>query len=98
MVDDRNNSYFCAFAEACKPENEDVFMQEDEDPKASDEEIKDETGGWTEVKDVSKDEHPADEDKEEMVPDETIQEVAVGKGLSGALNVLKERGTLKRKH
>ncbi|KAF3956703.1 hypothetical protein CMV_018199 [Castanea mollissima] len=70
---------------ACKPENEDVFMQEDEEPKASDE-----TGGWTEVKDVSKDEHPADEDKEEIVPHETIHGVAVGKGLSGALKLLKE--------
>ena len=39
-------------------------MQEDEEPRASDEEVKDEAGGWTEVKDVSKDEHPADEDKE----------------------------------
>ena len=95
MVDDRNNSYFCAFAEARKPGNEDVFMQEDEEPKAFNEEIKDETGGWTEVKDVSKDEHPADEDKEEIVPDETIHEFAVGKGLSGALKLLKERGTLK---
>ena len=90
MVDGRNNSYFYAFAEARKPENEDVFMQEDEEPKASDEEIKDGTGGWTEVKDVRKDEHPADEDKEEIVPDETIHEVAVGKGLSGALKLLKE--------
>ncbi|KAB1214290.1 U4/U6.U5 tri-snRNP-associated protein 1 [Morella rubra] len=81
--------------EARKPENEDVFMQEDEEPKASEEEKKDEAGGWTEVKDISKDEHPADEDMEEIVPDETIHEVAVGKGLSGALKLLKERGTLK---
>ncbi|KAM3731482.1 hypothetical protein ACB098_12G166500 [Castanea mollissima] len=81
--------------EAHKRENEDVFMQEDEEPKAFDEEIKDETGGWTKVKDVSKDEHPADKDKEEIVPDETTHEVAVGKGLSGALKLLKERGTLK---
>ncbi|KAL0000085.1 hypothetical protein SO802_019687 [Lithocarpus litseifolius] len=89
--------------EARKPENEDVFMQEDEDPRASDEEVKDEAGGWTEVKDVSKDEHPADEDKEEpadedkeeIVPDEAIHEVAVGKGLSGVLKLLKDRGTLK---
>ena len=95
MVDDTNNSYFCAFAEARKPENEDVFMQEDEEPKASDEEIKDKTGGWTEIKDVSKDEHPADEGKEEIVPDETIHEVAVGKGLTVALKLLKERGTHK---
>lgn len=70
-------------------------MQEDEEPKASEEEKKDEAGGWTEVKDISKDEHPADEDMEEIVPDETIHEVAVGKGLSGALKLLKERGTLK---
>ncbi|KAK4573697.1 hypothetical protein RGQ29_031584 [Quercus rubra] len=81
--------------EARKPENEDVFMREDEEPKASDEEIKDKTGGWTEVKDVSKDEHPADEDKEEILPDETIHEVAVGKGLTVALKLLKERGTHK---
>ncbi|KAG2721801.1 hypothetical protein I3760_02G098100 [Carya illinoinensis] len=81
--------------EARKPENEDVFMQEDEEPKVSEEEIKDEAGGWTEVNDVSKDEEPADEDKEETVPDETIHEVAVGKGLSGALKLLKDRGTLK---
>ena len=87
--------YFCALSEARKPENEDVFMQEDEEPRASDEEVKDEAGGWTEVKDVSKDEHPADEDKEEIVPDEAIHEVAVGKGLSGALKLLKDRGTLK---
>lgn len=84
-----------AISEARKPENEDVFMQEDEEPKASNEEIKDEAGGWTEVNDVSKDDHPTDEDKEEIVPDDTIQEVAVGKGLSGALHLLKERGTLK---
>ncbi|KAL0013526.1 hypothetical protein SO802_000595 [Lithocarpus litseifolius] len=81
--------------EARKPENEDVFMQEDEEPRASDEEVKDEAGGWTEVKDVSKDEHPADEDTEEIVPDEAIHEVAVGKGLSGVLKLLKDRGTLK---
>ncbi|KAK9990786.1 hypothetical protein SO802_025771 [Lithocarpus litseifolius] len=81
--------------EARKPENEDVFMQEDEEPRASDEEVKDEAGGWTEVKDVSKDEHPADEDKEEIVPDEAIHEVAVGKGLLGVLKLLKDRGTLK---
>nr|XP_023906058.1 SART-1 family protein DOT2-like isoform X1 [Quercus suber] len=81
--------------EARKPENEDVFMQEDEEPRASNEEVKDEAGGWTEVKDVSEDEHPADEDKEEIVPDEAIHEVAVGKGLSGALKLLKDRGTLK---
>ena len=71
--------YFCALSEACRPENE---------------ELKDEAGGWTEVIGVSKIEHTIDEDKEE-VPEETIHEVVVGKGLSGVLKLLKERGTLK---
>ncbi|KAK0579755.1 hypothetical protein LWI29_030942 [Acer saccharum] len=52
------------------------------------------TGGWTEVKDTEEDENLDTEDKE-IVPDETIHEVAVGKGLSGALKLLKDRGTLK---
>ncbi|XP_034683519.1 SART-1 family protein DOT2-like [Vitis riparia] len=81
--------------EAHKPDGEDVFMDEDEAPKACDQERKDEAGGWTEVKDTDKDELPVNENKEEMVPDDTIHEVAVGKGLSGALQLLKERGTLK---
>nr|POE89512.1 sart-1 family protein dot2 [Quercus suber] len=70
-------------------------MQEDEEPRASDEEVKDEAGGWTKVIDGSKIEHTVDEDKEEIVLDETIHEVAVGKGLSCVLKLLKERGTLK---
>ena len=87
--------YFCALSEASRLENEEVFMQEDEEPRASDEEVKDEAGGWTEIIDVSKIEHTVGEDKEEIMPDETIHEVAVGKGLSGVLKLLKERGTLK---
>ena len=70
-------------------------MQGDEEPRASDEEVKDEAGGWTEVIGVSKIEHTANEDKEEIVPNETIHEVAVGKGLLGVLKLLKEWGTLK---
>ncbi|KAJ6307881.1 hypothetical protein OIU76_017630 [Salix suchowensis] len=80
--------------EVHKPDNEDVFMDEDEPPRASDEEQKDEASGWKEVEDNSKDENPVNDDAE-IVPDETIHEVAVGKGLSGALKLLKERGTLK---
>lgn len=34
-------------------------------------------------------------EKEDVAPDEIIHESAVGKGLSGALKLLKERGTLK---
>ncbi|KAJ8753654.1 hypothetical protein K2173_026330 [Erythroxylum novogranatense] len=81
--------------EAHKPESEDVFKDEDEAAGDSDQEMKDEAGGWMEVKDTSKDESPVDEDKEDIVPDETIHEAAVGRGLSGALKLLKERGTLK---
>ncbi|KAI6672026.1 hypothetical protein NL676_006911 [Syzygium grande] len=75
-----------------KPDTEDVFMDEDEAPVTSDNEIKDEPGGWTEFKEFGDDEGPVDEDMEEAVPDETIHEAAVGKGLSGALKLLKERG------
>ncbi|KAG5564936.1 hypothetical protein RHGRI_000965 [Rhododendron griersonianum] len=82
-------------SEAHKPDGEDVFMEEDIAPKALDQETKDEDGGWTEVKDTDKEEHAADDDKEEILPDETIHETAVGKGLSGALKLLKDRGTLK---
>ncbi|KAK2415223.1 SART-1 family protein DOT2 [Trifolium repens] len=81
--------------EARKPEGEDVFMHDDEDANVPVEEKKDEAGGWTEVKETEKDEQPNSEDKEDIVPDETIPEVAVGKGLSGALKLLKDRGTLK---
>lgn len=71
-------------------------MEEDEAPKASDQEREDEGGGWTEVNNTAQDEHPAnEEDKEEIIPDETIHEVPMGKGLSGTLKLLKERGSLK---
>jgi U4/U6.U5 tri-snRNP-associated protein 1 len=39
-------------------------MDEDEPPRASDEEQKDEAGGWMEVQDSGKDENPINEDKE----------------------------------
>lgn len=69
-------------------------MHEDEEVNIPDEVKDDEAGGWTEVKETNEDEQPDSEDKE-VVPDETIHEVAVGKGLSGALKLLKDRGTLK---
>lgn len=76
-------------------------MEEDEAPVASDNEQKDEAGGQTGPgpgpgPDVTmNDDIPLNEDKEEISPDETIHEAAVGKGLSGALKLLKDRGTLK---
>ncbi|KAE9592547.1 putative SNU66/SART1 family protein [Lupinus albus] len=81
--------------EARKPESEDVFMRDDDDATAPDEAKTDVPGGWAEVIESREDEEPDKEDKEDIVPDETIHEVAVGKGLSGALKLLKERGTLK---
>ncbi|XP_047154363.1 SART-1 family protein DOT2 [Vigna umbellata] len=81
--------------EARKPESEDVFMHDDEEAIVPDEEKTNEAGGWTEVQETNEDEQPNKEDKEEIVPDENIHEVAVGKGLSGALKLLKDRGTLK---
>ncbi|QCD87266.1 U4/U6.U5 tri-snRNP-associated protein 1 [Vigna unguiculata] len=81
--------------EARKPESEDVFMHDDEEAIVPDEEKTNEGGGWTEVQETNADEQPNKEDKEEIVPDETSHEVAVGKGLSGALKLLKDRGTRK---
>ncbi|XP_027912015.1 SART-1 family protein DOT2-like [Vigna unguiculata] len=68
--------------EARKQESEDIFIHHDDEEKTN------------EVQETNEDEVPNKEDKEEIVPDETIHEVPVGKGLSGALKLLKERGTL----
>lgn len=70
-------------------------MDDDEAPKEEyHEDEKDKDGGWTEVKDTAEEE-PTPEDNEAIAPDETIHEVPVGKGLSSALKLLKDRGTLK---
>ncbi|KAL5977092.1 hypothetical protein ACLOJK_021434 [Asimina triloba] len=79
--------------DAHKPETEDVFEEEDE-PKSLDKE-QDEGGGWMEVNENENDELPVEVERDEPVPDTTTHEPAVGKGLSGALQLLKERGTLK---
>ncbi|CAN6564783.1 unnamed protein product [Malus baccata var. baccata] len=62
-------------------------------------------GGWTEVNDGidrEDEEHinpPAEDHKEEKgVSDGIFREVTIGKGLSGALKLLKERGSLEVKH
>ncbi|KAG7550904.1 SNU66/SART1 family [Arabidopsis thaliana x Arabidopsis arenosa] len=80
-----------------KPESEDVFMEEDVAPKAPVEVKEEHPDGWTEVKDTDMDAAEDSSDTKEITPDETIHEVAVGKGLSGALKLLKDRGTLKEK-
>lgn len=78
-----------------KPDSEDVFMEEDVAPSTSDQEMMDEDGGWTEVQETMPDETHSEEKEEEVAPDEAIHEPAVGKGIAGALNLLKSRGTLK---
>ncbi|CAN4126632.1 unnamed protein product [Withania somnifera] len=78
-----------------KPSSDDVFMEEDMLPKPSDEEMKNEDGGWTEVKETKEEEPSVKEEEMEVTPDDTIREVPVGKGLSGVLKLLQERGTLK---
>ncbi|KAI3827549.1 hypothetical protein L1987_01626 [Smallanthus sonchifolius] len=80
--------------EAHNPDAEDVFMEEDVASPKEEQEQKGEDGGWAEVKDVIQDEKMADEE-EDVKPDETIHESSLGKGLSGALKLLKDRGTLK---
>ncbi|KZV31565.1 hypothetical protein F511_07416 [Dorcoceras hygrometricum] len=80
--------------DAQKSDREDVFMEEDLAPDIYDQEMKDADGGWAEVKETEEVEIPAKEE-EDVVPDETIHESAVGKGLAGALKLLKDRGTLK---
>ncbi|RRT76801.1 hypothetical protein B296_00006056 [Ensete ventricosum] len=80
---------------AQKPESEDVFMDEEDSPKSVEPEIKADVTGLSEVEETSKSEGPISEKKDDVSPDEIIHEVAVGKGLSGALKLLKERGALK---
>ncbi|KAL2609906.1 hypothetical protein R1flu_028479 [Riccia fluitans] len=77
----------------------DAFGEADEDEEAPPVEMEEaapeSTGGWTEVSEVDKTQ-PVTEEEEDSTPvEEPIKEVAVGKGLAGALNLLKERGTLK---
>lgn len=52
-------------------------------------------GGWMEVKEIEDQEMQEQKVKEDSDTEEPVVEVAVGKGLSGALQLLKERGTLK---
>ncbi|XP_073043872.1 SART-1 family protein DOT2-like isoform X1 [Primulina eburnea] len=80
--------------DAENPDQEDVFVEEDAVRDSSDQEMKDGDVGCAEVKETAKHEMPAKEE-EEVVPDETIHESSVGKGLAGALKLLKDRGTLK---
>lgn len=70
-------------------------MDEDEERPMVNLENIEEAGVLVAVKDTSMEEVVADENKEDVVMDETIHEAPLGKGISGALRLLKERGSLK---
>lgn len=76
-----------------KPED-DVFMDEDDDAMPSGNLAKDDTNGLVAMQEEAPTEIPAKIEEEEIKPDEVIHEAAVGKGLAGALKILKERGSL----
>lgn len=76
----------------------DAFGEEDEEapPEEMEEDTSKAAGGWTEVSELDKI-HPSVEEEDDSTGgvEEPITEVSVGKGLAGALSLLKERGTLK---
>lgn len=80
--------------ETHKTDNEDIYMDEDEVLRSPDQKAEEEPGGWTEVNETTNGENPVHEE-EVAVPADKLHEVAVGKGLSGALKLLQERGTFK---
>ncbi|PAN40129.1 hypothetical protein PAHAL_7G293900 [Panicum hallii] len=80
--------------ETRKPEEGDVYMDEDDDGMPSDNLVKDETNGLAAMEEDAHAEKPVKVEEEEVKPDEVIHEVAVGKGLASALKILKERGSL----
>lgn len=80
-------------SETRKPED-DVFMDEDDDTMPSDNLAKDDTNGLATMEEEAPTEIPAKVEEDGIKPDEVIHEAAVGKGLAGALKILKERGSL----
>ncbi|PKU65094.1 hypothetical protein MA16_Dca004709 [Dendrobium catenatum] len=76
-------------------ESEDVFKDEEDVPMSIDQETKTEIGGWIEAKEIEMNELSISGENVNITPDEIIHETAVGKGLAGALKLLKDRGTLK---
>lgn len=69
-------------------------MDEDDDTVPSGNLAKDDANGLAEMEEEALTEIPAKVEEDGVKPDEVIHEVAVGKGLAGALKILKERGSL----
>lgn len=86
--------YCCYLLTGTRKPEDDVFMDEDDDAMPSDNVAKDDTNGLAEMEEDALTEIPAKVEEDEVKPDEVIHEVAVGKGLAGALKILKERGSL----
>ncbi|KAJ3693561.1 hypothetical protein LUZ60_009041 [Juncus effusus] len=90
--------------ETQKPETDDVFMDADSPPpqQPQQDETADITAGWSDLTSNSSSQPPPppsplkdkEEQKDALAPDDIIHEPSVGKGLSGALKLLKDRGTL----
>lgn len=77
-----------------KTEDKDAFMDEDDERPTLNSENKEEAGDLVVINDSTMEEVVADEN-EDVALDETIHEAPLGKGISGALRLLKERGSLK---
>ncbi|PKA48641.1 hypothetical protein AXF42_Ash021050 [Apostasia shenzhenica] len=74
---------------------EDVFNDDEDVPMTIDEDQKTDDVGRIGANDTEKEEPPLSAENEDAKPDDVIHENPVGKGLSGALKLLKDRGTLK---
>ncbi|KAG0502967.1 hypothetical protein HPP92_003039 [Vanilla planifolia] len=85
-------------ADLNNPESEDVFKDDEDVPMSIDRETKAEITGWTDAREMEMEmemDKPSLSSDTDVKPDEIIHEAAVGKGLAGALKLLKDRGTLK---
>lgn len=81
-----------------RPAPKEAFPEEDDEDTAMlpvEEPSLGSDGGWREVKETDNLEMPKENEEEDVNVEETIKEVSVGKGLAGALSLLKERGVLK---
>lgn len=87
--------FFFLITETNNTESEDVFKDEEDVPMSIDQETKTDIGSWAEAKEIEMDELSECGENQNITPDEIIHETAVGKGLAGALKLLKDRGTLK---
>ncbi|XP_020150731.2 SART-1 family protein DOT2 [Aegilops tauschii subsp. strangulata] len=82
-------------AETCKQEAHDVFADEDDGAVSSSTLAEDDTSGAAARKKIGGTGDQVKDGEEGAVkPDEVLHEAEIGKGLAGALKLLKDRGTL----